>query len=96
MIKLINLHLFLLELSWLHDKFDRGHFYALTVAQFLVSNEGHELHHFAMALYLRHVLFDGELLALEKARLLPLVHIEGAKRVHEHVCPTVMLVPFNH
>ena len=38
-----------------------------------------------MRLDLRHVLFDGQLLALEQARLLALVDVERGKRVHEQI-----------
>ncbi len=50
-----------------------------------------------MGLDLSHVLFDGELFALEKARLLTLVHVEGAKCVYEIVCLlAVVLVSLDH
>ena len=56
----------LLKLRWFHNDFDGDHFDALSITQFLFFDEGYKLHHFAMGVYLRHVLFDCELLALKQ------------------------------
>lgn len=47
------------------DDFNWHHSDALIVSQFLIPQERDKLHHFAMGLNLSHVLFDGQLLALE-------------------------------
>ena len=84
------------DLGLIYDHLYLVHFDPLSVTEFLVPNERNKFHHFSVRLDLRHVLLDGQLFALEQARLLTFVDVQTGKRVHEKVCLAVVLVPLNH
>ena len=64
--------------------------------QVLLLDKCHKLHHFPVRLNLAHVLLDGQLLALEQARLFSTVDVERGESVDEQVGPAVVVVTLNH
>lgn len=66
------------------------------VGQFLIAQKRDELHHLPVRLNLAHVLFYGQLLALEEAGLLSLVDVKRSERVHKQVRFAVVVVALDH